>query len=210
MKLLVVGASRGTGRFTVEEALKRGHRVTAFARQPEALGIQHPELRLISGSALDREAISGAVAGQDAVIVALGASVGAMRKPLQLYSEGTRLVIEAMKAHAVKRLVVLTARGTGDSVTAYNPVLRLFVRRLVLKHNFDDHDRQEALTRESGLDWIIARPSALTNGPARGRYRMETDVRPIPATISRADVAAFMVDAIERDTWLRQAVLLGG
>jgi putative NADH-flavin reductase len=210
MNLLVIGASRGTGKSTVEAALRRGHRVSAFARQPEAIGIQHADLRLIAGSALDPTDIANAVAGHDAVIVALGANVTAMRKPLELYSVGTRLVIEAMKAHQLRRLVVLTARGTGDSVAAYNPVLRVLVRGLVLKHNFDDHDRQEALTRESGLDWVIARPSALTNGPARRRYRTETEVVPVPGTISRADVAEFMVDAIETDRWIGKAVLLGG
>jgi putative NADH-flavin reductase len=209
MKILVVGASRGTGLFTVKEALARGHEVSALARNIESLP-DHPSLHELRGNALDTGDVTAAVRGQDAVIVALGASPLAMRKPLTLYSESTRLVIAAMKEHGVRRLVVLSARGAGDSAQLFNPVQRLVVRHVLLRHNYDDHERQEQLAKESGLEWVIARPTRLTNGPAKRRFKAESEQRAVPSSISRADSAVFMVDAVEDDRWVRKTVLLGG
>jgi uncharacterized protein YbjT (DUF2867 family) len=205
MKLLVVGGSRGTGKLAVEEALARGHEVTVLARTPQTLGT-----RTIVGNALDAAAVSEAMRGQDAVLITLGASPSAMRKPLTLYSESTRVAIEAMKAHDVRRLVVLSAHGAGESAQLMNPVVRAIARRVVLRHNYDDHERQEQLAIESGLEWVIARPARLTNGKAKRQFVAEPGLRPVPGSISRADTAVFLVDAADTDRWVRQTVLLGG
>ena len=210
MKILVVGASRGTGKFTVAEALARGHSVTALARSPAAIGIEHENLRTHSGNALDPKTMDQVVRGHDAVIIALGASPAAMRKPLTLYSESTRLCIDAMKLHHVERLVVLSARGAGDSASLMNPFVRWIARSVILRHNYDDHDRQEKLAMESGLQWVIARPSGLTNGKAKRKFKAESELRDVPGFVSRADVAVFLVDAVESDKWVHKAVMIGG
>ena len=80
----------------------------------------------------------------------------------------------------------------------------------LLKIPFVDHERQEQLVRESGLDWVIARPTRLKDGPARGQYVRKTDIEPVPGSISRADVAAFLVEACETDAWVGKAVQLRG
>ena len=116
-----------------------------------------------------------------------------------------------MKELGVPRLVVLSARGAGDSRGAANWLLRTLVIDGILKRAFADHDVQERLTRDSGLAWVIARPTRLTNGPAKGTYMRSADpMGHVPASISRADVADFLVEACEADTFVGKAVQLGG
>jgi uncharacterized protein YbjT (DUF2867 family) len=151
------------------------------------------------------------VPGHDAVIVAASAtSLGAFKKNPYYYSLGTGYVIDAMKKAEVRRLVVLSALGTGDSRRLLNPLARILTVDLLLKIPYADHARQEEQVRTSGLDWVIARPGRLTNGPARGRYQKKTALEPLPQSISRADVAEFLVEACETPTWVGHAVHLGG
>jgi uncharacterized protein YbjT (DUF2867 family) len=114
-----------------------------------------------------------------------------------------------MKVHGVRRLVVLSALGTGECLRLLNPVMRVLMVGWILKAAFADHETQERQTRESGLEWVIARPGRLTDGPARGRYVKTAAIETVPASISRADVADFLVHATEADTWIGKAVQLG-
>jgi uncharacterized protein YbjT (DUF2867 family) len=81
---------------------------------------------------------------------------------------------------------------------------------VILQRPFADHERQEQLVQNSGLDWVIVRPGRLTNGPARRQYQRSAEITPVPRSISRADVADFLVESLEGDRWLRQAVQIGG
>ncbi len=211
MRILVVGASQGTGALAVEEGLKRGHLVTAFARNPQRLSLDNPNLTRSSGNFHELESVKSAVPGHDAVIITASAtSLRAFKDNPNYFSLGTRHVIEAMKEHSVKRLVVLSALGTGESAKLVNAFMRMLVVGWLLKVPFEDHVRQEQLTRDSGLDWVIARPTRLTNGPARRQYQKKSAIEPVPNSISRADVADFLLEAVETEQWLRQAVQLGG
>jgi uncharacterized protein YbjT (DUF2867 family) len=209
MRICILGASRGTGAEAARTALERGHEVTAFARSPEKLALERPRLTRLKGDFHSRESVDGAVRGHDAVIVTASSLRGFKQNP-NYFSQGTGYAIDAMKAHGVRRLVVLSAFGTGESRKLMNVVLRTVVASWLLKGPFEDHERQETLAKESGLEWVIARPSRLTNGPARKKYVTKTAIEPFPSSISRADVADFLVSAAEVDTWLHQAVQLGG
>ena len=211
MKILVIGASQGIGALTVGAALERGYAVTAFARSPQKLSIDHPSLTRTTGDFHDAASVDAAVVGHDAVIVTASAStLKAFKDDPTFFSRGTGFVVDAMKRHGVRRLVILSALGTGDSRGLLNFVLRALLVDLVLKRPFEDHDRQEALVRSSGLDWVIARPSKLTDGPARKRYEKTTALERVPSSISRADVADFLVEACTGDAWVGHAVQLGG
>lgn len=211
MKILILGASKGTGAEAARTAIVRGHDVTAFARSPEKLALDHPKLTKLRGDFHVRESVDTAVRGQDAVIVTASAkSLKAFRANPTYFSQGTGYAVDAMKAHGVRRLVVLSAFGTGESRKLANFIVEKLVISFILRAPFEDHERQEKLVRESGLDWVIARPTRLTGGPARGRYVTKTTLEPVPLTISRADVADFLIKAAEVDTWVRQAVELGG
>lgn len=211
MKILVVGASKGTGALTVKAALERGHAVTAFARSPQNSKVEHQKLTRLQGDFHDKASVEAAVRGHDAVIITASAStLKGFSKDPTYFSRGTGYVIDAMRAHGLARLVVLSALGVGDSRPLFNFFMGKLLISFLLKAPYEDHERQEQLVRESGLGWVIARPSRLTNGPARKQYLKKTSIEPVPRSIARADVADFLVEAAEVDTWLRHAVQLGG
>ncbi len=211
MKIAILGASQGTGAEATRVALARGHDVTAFARSPDKLDLSHPKLTKMKGDFHQRESVDAAVIGRDAIIVTASAtSLKAFKENPTYFSEGTGYTIDAMKAYGVRRLAVLSAFGTGESRKLAGFLLDTLVISFLLKVPFADHERQEKLVRESGLDWIIARPGRLTNGPARKKYVTKTAIEPVPTSISRADVADFLVTAVEVDSWVHKAVQLGG
>jgi uncharacterized protein YbjT (DUF2867 family) len=211
MRILVAGASRGTGALAVEEALRRGHDVTAFARSPEKLTLHHPRLKRVAGDFHQSASVFDAVKDHDAVIItASSGSLKGFRDKPDYFSSGTRHVIEAMKGQGVKRLVVLSALGVGESRKLANFFIDKLVISWILKVPFADHEIQERLVQDSGLEWVIARPSRLTNGPAKRKYQKTAAIERVPGSVSRADVADFLVEAAESDTWVRKAVQIGG
>jgi putative NADH-flavin reductase len=211
MKILVLGASRGTGALCVRSALAKGHAVTAFSRTPAKLDVTHPALTNVAGDFHDAASVRSAVAGHDAVIIcASPRSLGGIKEKPDYFSRGTKFCIDAMKEHGVKRLVVLTAHGVGESKPAASWFQRTFLIDRLLKGFFCDHDVQERMTEESGLDFVIARPMRLTNGKAKGKYVRTAELTRMPATISRSDLADFMVEACESATFLGKRVHLGG
>ncbi len=211
MKILILGASQGTGAWAVQAALARGHEVTAFARSPQKLAIEHAKLHKLVGDFHDRASVAAAVSGHDAVIITASATkLATFKDEPHYFSKGTAFAIAAMQACGVKRLVVLSANGTGESRKMLPWLAQTIMIDWLLKIPFADHAVQEQLVRDSGLEWVIARPGRLTDGPARGKYRANSKLEPVPNSISRADVGGFLVTAAETDTWLRQAVQLGG
>lgn len=211
MRILVIGASQGTGALCVTAALAKGHSVTAFSRTPAKLDVAHANLTKVAGDFHDAASVRSAVAGHDAVIIcASPTSLGAIKEMPDYFSRGTKHCIDAMKEHGVKRLVVLSAHGVGETRPAASWFQRTFLIARLLKGFFLDHDVQERLTRESGLDFVIARPTRLTNGKANGKFVRTTDVVSVPSSISRADLADFLVEACESRELVGKAVQLGG
>ena len=200
MKLTIFGAAGKSGRELVEQALAQGHEVTAFARNPAAIKTEHPKLKVIQGDALDAARVSEAVAGQDAILFAIGIN---RRSTMTVCTDATRNIITAMKERGVRRLIVLSAYGAGETkdTALYSKVLRSLIGKRV-----EDKDRQEELIRASDLDWVLVRPPLLTNGARRGTYRTGFDI-PIKlfSSVSRADVADFMLKQLTDDAYLRQA-----
>ena len=206
MTILVVGATGGTGRAIVAQALAAGHTVTAFARNPERLPVQHERLKIARGNVLDGASLDAAVRGQDAVVCALGHK--RWFYPNRILSEGTRNLVRAMEHAGVRRLVCQTSLGIGDSFGRMGLYYTLFVGVFILPFYFYDKVRQERVVKESALDWVIVRPGALTNGAARGRWREGQRVGSFLLTVSipRSDVATFLLGQLESDRWLRRTV----
>ena len=199
LKLVVIGASKGTGKAIVEEALARGHYVTAVARNPSALVLEHVKLTRVAADVTDPKTLEGLFEGAHAVLIALGSTIGALRKDPTMFSRGTTSVLAAMRAANVRRVVVLSANGVGDSRAQFPWILRALVLDLILKPAFVDHDRQEEIIRASALDWTLVSPGRLTDGAANKKYKVAFGSEKVPASISRADVAHFMVSAAEDD-----------
>lgn len=207
MNILIVGGSRGIGRQLVEQALAAGHSVTALARHPERLAIEHERLRKVQGDILDSGSLSGAMAGQNAVCCAIGVSTP-WEQP-GVFSKGTERLLQAMKGNAVRRLVCVTGIGAGDSKGHGGFLYDCIAFPLLLKSVYADKDRQEALIRAADVDWTIVRPGFLSNGPLTRRYRVLTDLSGVTAGwISRADVAHFMVEELSANRYLRQTPLV--
>ncbi|MGE0638953.1 MAG: NAD(P)-dependent oxidoreductase [Thermoanaerobaculia bacterium] len=204
MRIVVVGANGGTGREVVLQALERGHDVTAFVRSPEKLDVEHRRLTVAVGNVLAPESLDSACRGAEAVVCALGHK--RWFYPNRILSNGTRNIVAAMRKHGARRLICETSLGVGSSFGRLGLYYTLFVVPFILPFYYLDKHRQERVVRESGLEWVIVRPAALTNGPPRGRYRHGPRVGSFLLTrrISRADVASFLLDQLTADDYLRQ------
>lgn len=201
MKLLVFGSTGSVGRHLVHRALDEGHAVTAFAREPEKLDIEHEKLRVVQGDVLDPGTVANAVqGGEDAVVCIIGAGAeGTVR------TEGTKHIVRAMEEAGVRRLICQSALGVGDSWENLSVEWKKIVKG-PLRGAYDDHAGQEAQITQSGLDWTIVRAAAFTDGERTGTYRHgfpPTDQTHTFA-ISRADVADFLLKQLSDDSYLRK------
>lgn len=205
-RILIVGATGGTGRQLVAQALERGLAVTVLVRNPAKLGIEHPNLRIVQGDVLDYAAVEAAVRGQEAVLSALGHKQ--YFRPSRILSEGTENILRAMELHGVPRLVCQTSLGIGDSAGRMGLYYTFIVIPFVVPFYFWDKTRQELLIAASKLEWVIVRPGALTNGEKRGQYRHGGGIGNFVTTvkISRADTADFMLNQLTDDAYLGTAV----
>lgn len=208
-KVLVVGGSRGIGRETVRRLIARGHGVRALARSADTTTPDDPHLERIMGDATDPAVLAPAVAGVDAVILTLGLANPFSLAPVTVFSRATRHLIAAMRQADVGRLVAVTGLGAGDSRGKGSFLYTKVMFPIVLSRIYEDKDVQEDFISKSGLAWTIVRPGLLTNGPAEGRYRVLTD----PAgwtsgSISRADVAAFLVSLVEEPRHIGETPLV--
>jgi len=207
MKLLVIGATRGIGRHLIEQAVDEGHKVRALVREPGRLPVNHDWLNVVKGDIRDGSAVKRAVEDQQAVCITIG--VSPTRKPVTVFSEGTQNVIEAMTHSAAKQLICVTGIGAGDSKNHGGFFYDRILNPLLLKTIYADKDRQEALVRDSNLEWVIVRPGFLTNGFLTGTYRVLVDLEGVTAgKISRADVAHFILREIKEKVYLSKTPLL--
>lgn len=209
-KLVVIGGSSGVGLECVKDALSRGHEVTMFARSASRSGLSHERLLTVDGDALITADVIQALSGADAVMQTLGVpfNLKLFTGPITLFSESTKVLLNAMSSEGVSRLITLTGFGTGDSKTAVSALERPGFN-LVFGKAYADKSEQERMIKASDLDWTIARPGVLRNGSKTGKYRVLTDPKDWRnGVIRRADVADFMVGAAESSDHVGQAPVL--
>jgi putative NADH-flavin reductase len=203
MKTIVFGATGTLGKHLVLQLLDSGHSVTAFSRRPEKLEISNPNLILRKGDVLDLSTVSEAVVGHDIVFCALGdGNKGVTR------ASGTRNIVEAMRKHGISRLIVQTTLGLGESAGNLNFFWKRIMFGFLLKKAFIDHEQQEEIIKNSGLDYTIIRPSAFTDSTPAKSYQVgfNGSAKGLSLKISRADVAAFMIEQVNTRQWLKKAV----
>jgi uncharacterized protein YbjT (DUF2867 family) len=216
MKVIVFGATGGTGRLTARGLVAAGHQVTAFARTPAALAGE-TGLTVVQGDVMAAAPVAAAVAGQEAVVVCLGNSqnpfammLGAKRTtPADVCAVGTRHIIAGMQAAGVQRLLVVTAFGIGDNRDKMPFAFKLFYKT-VLREHMADKDVQEAAVKACSLNWVLIQPVGLTDGPATHTWLASPTGALRRQQISRADVAAYLVGLVASGGNTRETVALSG
>jgi putative NADH-flavin reductase len=208
VKLLVLGATGGTGREVVTQALRQGHEVTAFVRDPRKMTITDGRLRVVVGSTTDDAgAVARVVRGQDGVVSALGRRNSF--RSADLIARSMRAIVPAMESQGIARLIVVSAFGVGES-GRNAPLLPRLMYRLLLRDIFADKKAGEDYLRRSSLDWTLVYPVALTNGPRTGKYRVgeRLDLGGILPRISRADVADFILAQLASAAYRRKVAVI--
>jgi putative NADH-flavin reductase len=200
MRLFILGATGGIGRALIDQSLERGDAVTAFVRSPEKLGRPREGLTVLEGDPRNADELRVSLPGHDAVLSALGPPGPG---PTTIHRDCARSTLAAMKAAGVRRLLIVSA-----AVLFENQGFSYWLLRSTLLRNIaEDTAAMERLVVASGLDWTIARPPRLTNGPLTGCYRAEDDRAPRGGrSVSRADVAHFLLEELERGAHVGRVV----
>ncbi|HSD14162.1 MAG TPA: SDR family oxidoreductase [Flavobacterium sp.] len=203
MKILVFGASGLTGLQLTQEALEKGHHVTAFVRTPENFHLQNPNLTVFKGDITDATTVERSLENQDAVICALGAKTPFISDPILI--TGINNIVNSMKSKSVKRFVYLSFIGVDDNKKGLGFLMN-YIMPIILKKATEDHKTKETIIENSDLDWTIVRAPKLTNDKFTGIYRTGESILPnsLLFTISRKDLADFMLTAAEQGQYIKQ------
>lgn len=211
MKIAIFGASGATGRLLTEHSLAAGHAVIALVRNPGSFSLRN-RVQIVEGNAFDLSAVSRTVEGSDVVFSALGA-----HSPIRnenVLPRAVPLIVQAMQQTGVSRIIALGSAGALPDSLAKQPawrrwIVQKIVYKLVLKWPVHEQVVQYRILAGSELDWTMVMASVLTDGPARGRYRIDGDALPRNGnSISRADVAKFMFQQLESTQWIGRGVYI--
>lgn len=207
MKLTIFGATGGTGKSLVEQALAGGHDVTVYVRNPAKVAQSHERLTIVQGEMNEPEKILQAVQGADAVLSGLGPTSNTPERPL---TAGMTHIISAMKQANCNRLIAATGAGVADPNDKPQLIGRLFglALRIFAKHVLADSQGMVAAIRSSDLEWTLARAPRLNDNPPTGNLKIGYAGQGPGTQLSRADFAKFMLDQLNSDEWLRKAPML--
>ena len=215
MKVLVFGATGGSGRAAIEHLLARQHEVSAFVRRADVALPR--EVNVIRGDVMNASDVERAARGHDAVIVTLGITenpfrvrlFGPARTPADVRSAGTRNIIAAMRQHGVRKLVVQSSYGVGASRERLSLVDRMLFA-LVLKPQIADTELQEADVIASGLDWTLVQPVHLTDAGEDSTPFASSSGDTGKQSVSRKSVGRFLAGAVTDPSWIGKSVALSG
>jgi len=204
MKLVVLGATGSTGLEIVRQAIEYGHSVTAFVRSPERLKSFRDRISVKEGNLLDAAELEPVIKGHDAVLSAFGPRVPIAKGDANLLRQFAVALTSSIPRAGVRRVVVESVAFLfKDAIVPPAYLLgRLFFPGVVA-----DASGMEKVLEKSGLDWTIARPPKLTPKPYTGRYRVrEGHLPPFGFSISYADVADFMIKAVQNRSLIGKVV----
>jgi putative NADH-flavin reductase len=208
MKLTIFGGTGGVGSKLVKQALEAGHEVTVVVRDGAKVA-PHERLKVLVGSLEDEALLSEAIEGADAVLSALGARTNTPDQP-DVFAAAMLRITQAMKRCGVRRLVSISGAGVfmpDDTITFDRRLVRMMLR-LFAKHVSESKEREWAVIRESGLDWVLVRPPRIVEGEATGSYRVLPDRVP-SSKISQGDVAHLMLSGATSDEWVGRCPIPG-
>jgi putative NADH-flavin reductase len=209
MRILVIGGSGETGRLVIDEALQRGHKVTALIRNPSAIPAKDG-LNIVKGTPLepsDIESAFDATQGDPptAVIVTLSCP---KKKGTRVMSDANENLVSAMKRHGVSKIATMSSFGVGSSLPNITVLMRWSISNTSLGYSYADHNHVDEILKKSGLKFVLLRPARLTMGKKAPVRFLGDDGKGLGmfagiGGISRASVAVCLVDAVEKTTWDR-------
>lgn len=211
MKILLLGATGRTGKLLVKEAVSRDYEVVALVRYPERLKAHAREVTIIQGNSADKADLERAIEGCDAVLNTLNISRkndfpwAPLRTPRNYLEVVMSNLLSTMESANVPRIVLCSAWGVGDSRKEIPGWFRWFIDHSNIGAAYSQHEKQEEMLSATDLDWTIVRPVGLTNGKASNNVMISRKGVPRPSlTISRSDVARFMLNALETQEFKRE------
>jgi len=204
MNVLVIGAAGKTGRQVVDQAIAAGHTVTAFIRDSTHYNAP-PNVRVFMGDATDPAAISHAAVGQDAVINTVGSKTPWQQTEIE--QRVARAVVAAAKKHGTRRIIAISALGVGDSTAQATLPFRLLLLPIFLRGSTADKTVMEQEIAQAGVPYVLVRPAVLNDQPPIGSVRVLSGVEK-GRQVTRADLAAFVVEQLTTDTHVNQAVTI--
>jgi putative NADH-flavin reductase len=202
MRLAIFGATGGTGLEVTRQALEKGHSVRVLLRNPNRMPLSNEKMRIVLGNVLDHESVTKTILGADAVLSCLGQRN--LMRNTRVVSVGTHLIMSVMKEQGVRRVVVESASGAGESL-AQASLLQRVIFATLLWAPYQDKNLMEPDVKASGLEWTLVRPTALTNGQRTGKYVVSIGTAPKTFSVTRADVATAMLRAVEERLWIGEA-----
>jgi putative NADH-flavin reductase len=208
MKITIFGATGFSGQAILAEALKQGHEVTILVRDASKVQIKHKNLTIVEGNVLDPAAVVSVLRHQEAVIQCLGIGGKGDGKPNTFVSDATKIIVEEMQKHEVKRLIAISNVGAGNS-RAFQPwfftkiILPYFMKWL--KVIIEDKNRMEPVIMNSGLDWTIVRCPNITDKKAKNTLHASLDGKKLKLSITLPDMARFMTDQLTDRSFVKQA-----
>ena len=208
MKIVIFGASGKTGALLTDQALSKGHTVTAFVRRQGSILQQHPNLNVVVGDLTDINILKQVISGSDAVLSTLGG--GSLTRHSTEIMDGISRIVSLMEQEKAGRFIYLSSIGAGESRNFMAPLIRFLVVNVLLRVPLADHTINEQRISESSLNWTVVRPGGLTDGPLTGKlsYGNETISLKGSPKISRANVAAFMLQQLGDTTFVKKGVWL--
>lgn len=208
MKVVIFGASGKTGTLLTDQALAKGHQVTAFVRRADAMVQKHPNLKIITGNLSDTNKLKEAITGADAYISTLGG--GSLTKHAPEIIAGISKIIALMEQEGVKRFIYLSSIGAGESRYLMGPAIRFLVANVMLRVPLADHTTNEQSLEKSNLQWTVVRPGGLTDGPKAENLNYGTEKIKLKGSpkISRANVASFILNQLSETDFINKSVWL--
>ncbi len=208
MKIAILGISGRTGSLVAREALSRGWKVNGIARNRTKVSVADADIT--EGTPYDKETVRKALDGCDAVVSTLSlfpstqGLFSGIKTPLDFMSVSIRNCVDVMKEKGIRRIVLMTALGVGDSFREIPLFFRILIKISNLRHSYRDHDRQEKVLEKSGLDWTVVRPVTLTDASDDiSVIYKQTGDRKFGSSITRLAVANFILEAIEKGEFIR-------
>jgi putative NADH-flavin reductase len=208
MKIVIFGASGFSGKAILKEALAQNHQVTILVRSNVGVAFRDKNLKVVEGNVLDKEIVNQILHDQDAVIQCLGVGGKGDGKPTTFISDATKIIVEEMEKNKVKKLIAMSNVGAGNSI-AFQPwifnkiILPYFMKWL--KVIIDDKNKMEPIIMNSRLDWTIVRCPNIVDKPMKGNCKATLDGKGLKLSVTLGDMAAFMINQITDNTFLKQA-----